>query len=149
MNKNNSHENNKIKHCVICGRPISVDEFGFGVCDCGWANMKTAIEQPDKVFLPNFLTFNHAKQLFMEGKPLLPSFDEFLEVFRIYGEMQFTYKNKVYGIIRDDLIKFFCASIENSTKKYESYDEFKERADINGQLLKNIWSEVTKINYLQ
>ncbi|MDD3013995.1 MAG: hypothetical protein PHC34_09865 [Candidatus Gastranaerophilales bacterium] len=149
MNKNNSHEKKRIKNCDICGRPISVDEFGFGVCDCGWANMKIAIEQPDAVFLPNFLTFNHAKQLFKEGKPLLPSFDEFLEVLQIYGEMEFTYKNKVYGIIRGDRIKFFCVGIENSARKYESYNEFKEKADINGQLLINIWSEVTNINYLQ
>lgn len=111
--------------------------------------MKIAKEQPDVVFLPNFLTFNHAKQLFMEDKPLLPSFDEFLEVLKIYGEMEFTYKNKVYGIIKGDRIKIFCAGIENSTREYQSYNEFKVSADINGQLLKNIWSEVTNINYLQ
>lgn len=149
MNKYNSHEKSISKNCDICGKPILIDESGFGKCQCGWINMDIAAEQPDKIFLPNFLTYNHAKELYKKCKPLLPSFDEFLEVLKIYGEMEFIYKNNKYGVIRNENIMLFSIGKQNTTTKYKTYFDFQDRAHINGQLLKNIWYEVSYVNYLE
>lgn len=150
MKKDNSHEKNISKNCDLCGRPILVDQYGFGSCsNCGWKNSDAAVEKPDYPYLGNFLSLNNAKKLYSEGKPLKPNFNEFMEFVRVYGEVQFTYKNRVYGVIRGDKIELFCDEIKNSLKIYESYDDFKQRADIDGLLLKDIWALVENINYLQ
>lgn len=77
------------------------------------------------------------------------SFDEFIEFIRVYGEVQFSYKNNVYGIIRGDKISIFCVGVNDSTKVYLSYEDFKNRADIDGRLLKDIWDLVEMVDYLQ
>lgn len=46
-------------------------------------------------------------------------------------------------------ISMFCVCVENSTSYYESYDDFRVRANIEGLLVKDIWDEVKEVNYLQ
>lgn len=82
-------------------------------------------------------------------EPIKPSFDEFMEYIRVYGEVQFKYKNNVYGIIRGDKISMFCVGVNNSTKVYLSYEDFENRADIDRLLLKDIWDLVEAVDYLQ
>lgn len=136
MKKDNLHEKNIPKNCDICGKPILIDKYRFGSCkNCGWQNDEAAVDNPDYPNLSNFVSLNNAKSLYNEKKPIVPNFDEFMEMIRVYGEMEFIYKNKVYGIIRDDKITMFCVGIDNSTKTYQTYEDFKEKANIDGNLL--------------
>lgn len=150
MKKDNSHERNIEKNCDLCGRPLLVDQYRWGRCEhCGWDNCEAALENPDYPYMGNFLSYNNAKKLYKEGKPLRPNFEEFIEFFRVYGEVQFTHKKKVYGFYRGNPIAMFCVGVNNSTKYYESYDDFRKRAEIDGLLLKDIWNEVEGVNYLE
>lgn len=150
MKKDNLHDKNIIKKCDVCVHDIWVDQFGFGSCsNCGWENSSSALENPDYPYVDNFLSFNNAKMLYSEGKKLAPNFDEFLELVRVYGEVQFAYKNKVYGVIRGDKIELFCDQLENSLIIYESFEDFKQKAAIEGVLLKEIWDLIEAVNYLQ
>lgn len=147
MVKDNLKDKNIHKKCDVCGRDILIDKLGFGGCsNCGWQNSSAALGRPDYPYLDNFVSLNNAKQLYSEGKPIKPSFDEFI---RVYGEVQFKYKNNVYGIIRGDKISMFCVGVNDSTKVYLSYEDFENRANIDGLLLKDIWYLVEAVDYLQ
>lgn len=150
MDKENLEDKIIHKKCDVCGQYILIDKLGFGSCaNCGWQNSDAALERPDYPYLDNFVSLNNAKQLYSEGKPIKPSFDEFIEFIRVYGEVQFKYRNNVYGIIRGDKISMFCVGVNYSTKVYLSYEDFKNRADIGGLLLKDIWDLVEAVDYLQ
>lgn len=150
MDKDNLKDKNIHKKCDVCGQDILIDKLGFGSCaNCGWQNSDAALERPDYPYLDNFVSLNNAKQLYSEGKPIKPSFDEFMEFIRVYGEVQFSYNNKVYGIIRGDKISMFCVGGDNSTKVYLSCEDFVNRSDIDGLLLKDIWDLVEAVDYLQ
>ena len=100
------------------------------------------------------MSFNNAKRLYSEGNPLKPTFDEFMQVLCQYGELEFTYNGDVYGVIRGESktggeIELFCDNKPDSLKLYHMYDDFRERANIDGLLLKDIWRVVEKINILQ
>lgn len=150
MDKDNLQDKNIHKKCDVCGQDILIDKLGFGGClNCGWQNSDAALERPDYPNLDNFVSLNNAKKLYREGKPIKPSFDEFMEFVRVYGEVQFRYKNNVYGIIRGDKISMFCVGVNDSAKVYPSYEDFENRADIDGLLLKGIWDLVEAVDYLQ
>lgn len=66
--------NSKIQAlCQVCGKSVLVDPYGNGFCEnCGWVQNREYDKYPDDVRYPNIVSFNKAKRLFAESKPLSP-----------------------------------------------------------------------------
>jgi len=146
---------NIMKKCDICRRQILINEHRFGSCDyCGWSNSEAALENPNEVLLSNFVSFNRARTLHTEGKPIIPNFEEFMEVLYQYGEMQFDYLGRTFGVIRGDVetgrnIDLFDVNKSDSYVKFFDYDDFRQNAKIDDKPLRDIWNEVIGVNFLQ
>lgn len=143
------------KNCEVCSQIIDVDTYKQGKCPfCGWWNCFLNEENPDIVATPNLISLNKAKQLYKEGKPLEPDFDDFLEALHSYGEMQFEYKGVYYAveIVYDDnkrkTIRLFNSKTEEKDL-FKSDDDFKNNAKVDGANLKDVWDQTTDRYWLQ
>ena len=150
--KHNTQEYNIQSKCAVCGHSVMIDEIGNGDnCQyCGWAQNIGNLEFPDRVECPNLVSLNKARKLYKEGKPFIPDFDDFIDGYNFYGEMEFTYKGITYGLmgVENVGVEFWGMN----TDKYEIYkdiEEFEQKAHINGKLVKDIWDEVENANWLQ
>jgi hypothetical protein len=148
MEKDNSHKKNILKECDVCLKPVLVDSYGGGRCThCGWK--QTGIDEPHRIcYNDNFVSFNKARKLYKEGKPFLPSFEEFAEVTQVYNEVDIQFNGKRYGVytMSDGSIEFFDNdNWEKSMQSYKSFGEFAAKANINDVLLKDMWSQLEKI----
>lgn len=150
--KKMTNQNSKIQvPCQVCGKSVLVDPYGNGFCEkCGWVQNREYDKYPDDVRYPNIVSFNKAKQLFAEGKPLSPSFEDFIDGLKFYKEMQFDYDGKTYGVlIRDnDSVHFYLFHSLVSCQIYPSVTAFYEKAHINGTLLSTLWSDVINAGYM-
>ena len=135
------------KKCDLCGSEIMIDVYALGSCSyCGWANVEIAIEKPDRVYLPNYVSFDRARQLYAKGLSLKPSFDEFLEALEASGHIKFSYKGRIFEATRlGDGIGLFDTA-NNYAESYDSFREFRDYAIINGKSLQIIWGEVEKVS---
>jgi hypothetical protein len=117
---------------------------------CDWDQNADSMDFPDRVRYPNLVSFNKARRLFEQGKPLIPSLEDFVGGLFFYREMHFEYKGKSYGVcLRDEeIIEFFENKIEESAQFYKTEDEFMVNAHIGGALLKDIWDEVENADYM-
>jgi hypothetical protein len=97
---------------------------------------------------------------------LKPSWEEFLIFVKGYGEVELYHKFQRYAVCRkNDDYSFGKSQIWDKSKdyyvfgryiqeqikneqKYETIEQFAAKANINGQLLKNIWNEITNVNCL-
>lgn len=74
------------------------------------------------------------------------SFPEFLDLFDGYGELEFSYRNKTYGLNGTaTTVNFFMIDNHFFNQQFQTTQEFAEKANINGVLLKNIWEQVNDI----
>ncbi|MCL2061225.1 MAG: hypothetical protein FWH03_01180 [Firmicutes bacterium] len=142
----NPHEKNIPTNCAICTKPFLIDKYGGGSCDyCGWTH-HNVYDRPDKIVRGDFVSFNKAKQLFSEGKPIKPDFSDFLDCMKVYFELEFFYKGKQYGLL---FIKgeyhFYEWNVMEGVQIYASIEEFAAKANINDELLKDIWDSVEKV----
>ncbi len=127
-----------------------VDSFGNGWCrHCGWVQSDSDYERPDEIRLSgNFVSFNQAKQLLAEGKPITPDFPGFLQCLHVYGEMEFFYDGKQYGVlaVKDGVIHFYEWNVmDKGYQVYPSIDAFAQSANINGTRLRDIWDAVERV----
>lgn len=146
------HEKIDVKRCDVCGKPVEIDQFGRGLCEnCGFQQDKNLIKNPDYVMFPNLVSLNKAKKLYKEGKKLLPDFDDFIAGLKMYSEMSFEYNHKEYGVFyyTNGQVEFFENQVPTSLQKYNSVDEFKKSANIDGKFLKDIWDNVKNADYMQ
>lgn len=138
--------------CPVCGNIIFMDSVGNGdkFTNCGWDHSKLHDEFPDRVLCPNLISLNKAKKLYQEGKPFLPDFNDFIDGYNFYGEMEFTYKGVTYGLmgIANEGVEFWGMNA-NTYEIFKNIEEFAEKAKINEKLLKDIWNEVENVNWLQ
>ena len=137
--------------CDVCGIEVYVDSVGNGdACPkCSWVKCAYNEEFPDRVMCPNLISLNKAKKLYREGKPFLPDFDDFIDGFNFYGEMEFAYKGTLYGVMdTDEGVEFFKVNGEYF-EIFKDIEEFQQKARINGKHLKEIWNEVENVNWLQ
>jgi len=146
----NSYEKNIERKCDICDKIVMVDQFGNGRCKhCGWANDDDAPFFPDEVGYPNMVAFNRAKTLVAEGKPLKPTLEEFIEAYEHWGEMEFYYEGRRYGIITLDEIKFYQWKTEGTIQSFKTIEDFAKEAHISGRLVKDIWDGVEDAFYIR
>lgn len=150
--KNEAYAKNILKKCVICGKPTMLDQFGNGRCEhCKWYHNKEDGHFPEAVNFPNMVSFARAKQLVQEGKPFIPTFEDFINGFKVYGEMELYHKGHKYGLARnqDDFIVFHAWEDFENGQNFQTIGEFHATANINGKLLKDIWAEIESPNYTQ
>lgn len=147
---NDPYAKDLLKACDVCGRPVLIDQFGYGDCEnCGWCQDKRSKNTPNMVMYPNIVSLNKAKDLFKNKQKIVPSLDDFIEGLKIYKEMSFTYNNKNFSVImRNNQVEF-----SNDEKIYEiqifsNIESFKNKANIDGKLLKDIWQEVKNADYM-
>lgn len=152
MNKKNEIQFEK---CAVCGQAVAVRNDRVNECQqCGWIVARQATGQPNVIAMPNFVSLNKARQLFQAGKPLEPDYDDFIQMIRYYGEVEFYYNFVRYGIatnLGDDgecYIELFIVDGE-VVCKYLTLEEFATKANINGVLLKDLWPQVKNANWLQ
>ncbi len=137
-----------IKACDVCGNAVEIDQFGYGDCEkCGWIQDPVLKEAPNRVMYPNLVSLNKAKELYRQRKKLKPDLNDFVEALFMYSEMLFDYENVTYEVfLRDDYI-VFCS--EQMQQEYKTKDDFKNKANIDGKLLKDIWKDVENADYMQ
>ena len=147
----------QIVKCDVCGGVVLTDQYGNGDCEkCGWKINVCNRKSPDRVQYPNMVSLNKAKQLYKEGKPQLPSFDDFIAGLVMYSEMEFDYKGESYSVLyysskekekKLGAVKF--AKYEEDFKQFTSTQDFKNNASISGKLLKDIWQDVKNARSMQ
>lgn len=131
--------------CNVCGKTLSDDKAQC--LYCGWVQQPN-LDNPDKIhWSHNFVSFNKAKKLYSERKPLLPYFNEFLECMTIYSELEFFVEDRHFGVItqRDGSIHFYEWNEEKGYQIYPNITVFAERSNIEGMLLVNFWNQVSKV----
>ena len=147
--KKNPYEKIIEKNCSICGKILLVDQYGNGECPfCKWYNTIDDGENTEMVIFPNVVSENKAKKLFLEGKPIRPDLDDFLEMFYFYSEVEFWYKNKNYCLLftDDDKIKFGWNS--ESITYYKDKEDFIKNAKIDNEYVRDIWDNVENPKYM-
>lgn len=137
--------NNEIK-CQICNMPLN--ETMNRCPNCGWIQ-ELDIDSPDDIqWSYNFVSYNKAKKLFKDGKPLLPDFGDLLDSMKIYSEIEFYVGEIHLGIVTTEngQIHFYkWNNTESGYQVYASIDEFAVKANINGILLKECWHNLKEI----
>lgn len=131
--KTNQYDEIFEKEWVVCGKTLLASKTGNGECPhCGWYNNRLGEIHEDKVIFPNLISLNKAKTLCKEWKPFRPDFEDFIDGYNFYGEMEFTYKGITYGLmgVENVGVEFWGMN----TDKYEIYkdiEEFEQKAHIN------------------
>ena len=152
--KKNYLEKNIEKKCAVCGGNYMTSELDLYPCPhCGWYNDLMCEEHENEVVYRNLISFNKAKELHAEGKPLKPNLNDFLKGLYFYSEMQFYYKGKGYGLFltshdsNKDVIDFFefdCDSIGI----YDTKEDFIANAKIGDEYVRDIWDKVGNPSYM-
>lgn len=139
------------KKCAVCGHVYMADVYDQGEClDCGWYNGSMYCEFPDRVMCPNLISLNKARKLYKEGKPFIPNFEDFIDGYNFYGEMEFTYNGITYGLmgIENEGVEFWGMNTD-TYEMFNDIEEFAEKAQINGKFVKDIWCDVENANWLR
>jgi len=139
------------KKCVVCQKVINTDQYGNGECfNCGWYNNELGEENENKVVFPNSVSLNKAKKLFKDKEEIKPNFDDFVQMFLFFGEVEFEYKSKSYVMTRsnnDGKIEYGCCP--EDVCYFNSIDEFKENSKtFDGKFLKDVWNNVENPKYM-
>lgn len=138
----------EMRSCEICGYPVVHYEYGFyqDCPKCGWRRDSDNIELEQQwgISYPMLVSLSHAKEQYKQGLPFKADFDEFIRELFFYSEMLFDYKQTTYEVFlkgdeESDMIVFCCTDFQ---QEYFSEKDFREKANINGDLLKDIWDEV-------
>ena len=154
MKSKDPHEKIKQIKCIVCGESVMVDRWGQGECKkCKWFQGEYDLAHPNRIIDPNMVSLNKARELIKQGKPLEPTFDEFIEAYENYGEMEFWHKNRTYGLLmgrhgEPDVFHFYEKNVKGSVQTYKTVQELKENAHIGGKRLKDIWHEVERAGYM-
>lgn len=126
------------KQCVVCGQTINIDDWGNGKCrHCGWCNSSHAIQYPNAINPPNFVSFNEAKERYKENKKFVPSYDRCMKLVDRGFDIVFRYQKKNYQLSKHDDYTIWETSTENY-KNYKTIEDFCENIEIEGIKLKNI-----------
>ncbi len=144
---------NKKATCDVCGMIINIDNSGNGECNnCGWRQSEESFQHPFVAGIRNIPCLSNAIKQFKRGKSaLLANFDDFVNAYKNYGEVEFTLNQTRYGVMfADKEKKIALQNIQNGeTQFYNNIDDFIQNAKLNGFLLSDIWENVTNTDFLQ
>ena len=133
--------------CDVCGNEVIIDRFGNGKCkNCGWHNEDSKFTVCANY--PNMVSLEEAKELYRQGKKLLPTFAGFLDIVSRGFEMVLWYRGKKYGAMKyRGKYDFYLWDSEENFQEYTTIEELGEKANIDGELLKDIWDKIKRIEY--
>ncbi len=135
--------------CTVCGKVAFFDEFGNGVCPhCGW-EMERDEEEMGRlqgISYPMLVPVWRAREQYRQGKPFKATFEDFVNGLYFYSEMSFVYKGILYCVMFSKG-KIYMGHDEDC-QFYDTREEFTEKANIGGRLLKDIWDEIENPSYL-
>lgn len=150
----------KVVKCSICGGVAMEDEWGNGECkNCGWLFSKDE-EQFEKnlgISYPMLVPPSRARQQYKEGKPFKASFEDFIKGLKFYSEMTFEFEHKRYGTFfygevtkqyEDGKVEFFQDNKPESLQTFNCIQEFINKANINGILIKDMWDKIEKPSFM-
>ena len=142
--KYNPHEYNNAVPCEVCGQLTFVDDFGnSGKCShCGWKQSRNNeyMDVGQGISYPMLVPLSRAREQYKAGQKFKATFEDFINGLKFYAEMLFWYNGKVYEVFRRNGGAILASKeIEQS---FTTIDEFCDKANINGRLLKDIWDEV-------
>lgn len=124
------------------------DERSFEFCS--WEQGGSSLELKYKVGYPNLIPLSKAKKLYKFNKLFNPDFEDFINNLLFYGEMEFKYKNFKYVVDRyTDKFEIQICKVNDyeNRQSYKSIDEFISKAKIDNKLLKDIWEDITNVNW--
>ena len=146
---------NPIK-CEVCGGLNFVDDYGNSAkCPhCGWIQCADN-KRTDKTFgisYPMLVPLSRAREQYKSGQKFKATFEDFIGGLKFYSEMLFWHHGLVHEVYTrlksDDLKEYFegnCTVVfcnKDFQQEFDSIDEFRNKANIGGRLLKDIWDEV-------
>lgn len=144
------YKKDQMTKCSICGLTAFKDQFGNGECkNCGWkfSSDEEKMEKQLGISYPMLVSPTTARLQYKKGLPFKATFYEFLQGLFFYSEMLFVYKNEEYEVFlktKDKIV--FCS--QKMQQEYSSRQEFENKANIDGKLLKDIWNEVSFAGYM-
>ena len=121
---------------------------------CGWrrGGDNTELEQQWGISYPMLVSLSHAREQYKQGLPFKADFDEFIKGLLFYSEMLFDYQGETYEayLYRNKNVEpykfvFCCTEFQ---QEYFSEKDFREKANILGKCLKDIWDEVQDPRYM-
>ncbi len=139
--------------CPVCDKVAYKDQYGNGECySCGWLFSKNdeEIEKFLKVSYPMLVPTFRAREQYQNGLKFKATFEDFINGLLFYSEMTFKYKGKNYGTFyygESKGIEFFEDKAIDS-QLYKTVEEYKNKANIDGKLLKDIWGEIESPSYM-
>ncbi len=141
---------NRMVKCSICGKVALEDEFGNGECkNCGWkfSRDEEKLERQIGISYPMLVSPTTAREEYKKGLPFKATFKEFMNGLFFYSEMLFTYEGVSYEVFfKDEDVIVLCS--ETMQQEYPTREEFENRANIDGKLLKDIWDDVTFAGFM-
>lgn len=136
--------------CSICGRLAMQDDYGNGECtNCGWkfGADEEDLENAWGVSYPLLVSPTTAREQYKKGLPFKATFDEFIRGLNFYGEMLFKHDGYMYAVYYEDE-ETIRLDLEFDFQLFKTNEDFKNNANINGRLLKDVWDEVTFAGYM-
>lgn len=110
--------------------------------NCGWKSNSDSEFYDDcyGINYPMLVPLSRAREQYKKGQKFKATFEDFINGLKFYAEMLFWRNGKVYEVLRRK--GGVVLSSKESEQKFNSMDEFRDKAHINGYLLKDIWDEV-------
>jgi len=139
----------QVCNCSICGKLALKDQWGNGECqNCGWKFSKDEeiFEKDLGISYPMLVTPTTARKQYKKGLPFKATFEEFVNGLYFYSEMLFKHNEIMYEVFFKGEKIIFCS--EYIQKEYIDREDFKNNANINGILLKDLWDEVTFAGFM-
>lgn len=138
------NEYNNAVPCEVCGGLTFVDDYGnSGKCPhCGWKSSGDSefYEECYGISYPMLVPLSRAREQCKVGKKFKATFEDFVNGLIFYAEMLFWHDGRVYEVFRKNGNAVLTSKYMKQT--FTSIDEFRDKANINGRLLKDIWDEV-------
>ena len=148
MSEENPYKEDIPGICTVCGKIAFFDEFGNGTCPhCGW-EMERNEEQMGKrgISYPMLVPVWRAREQYKQGKPFKATFEDFVNGLYFYSEMSFLHKGIHYYVMFSN--GKICIGHDGGYQLYDTREEFTEKANIDGRLLKDVWDEVENPSYM-
>ena len=153
MDNKNIYDKIFEKNCAVCSHKYMADIYEQGKCpNCGWLQSEEAYQHPNVPGIRNIPSLNNAIKQYKSGRSAtLSNFNDFIETYNTYGEVEFTLNNTRYGVLYDDdSKKIALLNIQTNEKQlFSDIYDFKQNAKINGKPLKDLWDSVTATDFLQ
>lgn len=135
----------EIVKCSVCGKAALQDHYGNGECkNCGWefSSEEDEFEKKYKISYPMLVPVSRAREQYKNGLPFKATFEDFVNGLFFYSEMVFKYNNTTYEVfIRSDYTIVLCS--QDIEQEYKTREDFVNKANIDGRLLKDIWDQVS------